>query len=303
MVMINSLCHYFVNSEYKPLRAVLMYKPGPEIEALDKPLDVLHIRNIDYRTMGKEYDEIIKLYEKLKINVYLIDTRNAKNSHLFNIMYTRDLLFMTPGGAILSSMKHNTRSNEVRYAERTLKGIDIPIRKVIEPAGTFEGADALWVNKGMVLTGVGNRTNVDGFFQLKDELKTQGIDCVSVPAPRGTQHLLGALQFVDSKLALARADLIDLEAIDFLKKNKIKIIELHENKEVREKQALNIVIIAPRKIIMPADCPATKKIYENHGIRVVGEVKISQLINGGGGLSCATAIITRTSQKKGGAHV
>lgn len=297
MVMMRVFCRYAVSSEYKPLEAVLLHKPGPEIETIDKPPDVLHIRRIDYKAMEKEYEQIIKLYKKLKIKVYFVNPeRNDKDDRgLFNLMYVRDLLFMTPEGAIICKMAYNIRSNEVRHAERALKDKGIPIRKIVKAEGTFEGADALWVNNRLVVIGVGNRTNVEGFLQVKDELKTQDIECISVSAPRDTQHLLGALQFVDSDLALVRVDLVDLEIIKFLKRNKIKIINIHEDEEVRDKEATNIVSIAPREIIMSADCPGAKKNYENHGIRIAGEVRINQLINGGGGLACATAIITRAS--------
>ncbi len=293
-----TLCRYSVNSEYKLLKAVLLHKPGPEIEEFDNPEGVLYVRKIDYKIIEKEYRQIIEMYKKLKIKVYLIDANRIDGGdrrYLFNMMYTRDLLFMTPEGAIISKMAHDVRQDEVKYAERTLRSIDIPIRKTIEGSGTFEGADALWVNDRSVIIGVGNRTNVEGFLQVRDELKLQGIRCVSVPAPRDTLHLLGTVQFVDSDLALVRIDSVGLEIIDFLKRNKIKIVNIPENDEAKERQAMSIVAIAPKEIIMPADCPKTKKIYQSYGIKIAAEVKISQLINGGGGLACATAIITRAS--------
>lgn len=286
--------YYFVGSEYKSLKAVLLYKPGKEIEEINDPLNVLHIRKIDYKVIEEEYDQIIKLYKRLKIKVYLINPGKIDdNDRLFNIMYVRDLFFMTPEGAIMSKMASELRQDEVKYAEKAIRSINIPIKKIIENSGTFEGADALWVNDKLVVVGVGNRTNVAGFLQVRDELKSQDIDCISVSAPGGTQHLLGILQFVDSNLALVRVDLADLEIIDFLRRNKIKIVNIPENDEIKEKQAMNIVTIAPREIIMPTDCPKTKKIYQNYGIKIAAEIKINQLINGGGGLACATAIIAR----------
>lgn len=287
---------YAVNSEYKPLKAVLLYKPGPEIEKVDDLQDVLYTRRIDYKIIEKEYEQIIKLYKKLKVKVYLIDSHKfdgRDQRHLFNMMYTRDLLFMTPEGAIISKMAQVVRHDEVKYVEKTSRDIGIPIRKTIEGNGTFEGADALWVNSRLVVVGVGNRTNIEGFFQIRNELRIQEIDCVSVPIPRDTQHLLGVLQLVDSDFALVRVDLVDLEIIDFLKRNKINIINIPENEEVRDKQAMNIVTVAPREIIMPAGCPRIKKIYESYRIKIAAEIQISQLINGGGGLACATTAIAR----------
>lgn len=298
MDIIQTLSPYSVNSEYKSLKAVLLHRPHLEIEEPEHPQDVLHIKKIDYKIIEKEYNQIINLYKRLKVKTYLIDSDRIADRDkrcLFNMMYTRDLLFMTPEGAIMSKMKFALRQDEVKYAERALRSRGVHIIKTIEGAATFEGADALWMNPRLVMVGVGNRTNIQGFFQIQDALKLQGIDCLSVSAPQDAPHLLGVLQLVNSDLALVRVDLADSKIIDFLKRNKINIVNIPENDEVRKRQAMNIVTVAPREVIMPDDCPRMKRIYQSHGIKIAAEVKINQLINGGGGLACATAIIARAS--------
>jgi N-dimethylarginine dimethylaminohydrolase len=200
---------------------------------------------------------------------------------------------MTVKGAILSRMASVIRRDEATYAKRALKKFRVPIRKAIQGDATFEGADALWVNPRMVAIGVGKRTNNCGFEQVKEELKRYGVKCVSFPAPFGTLHLLGALQLIDKNLAVARTGLIGTGIASFLKENKIKVIEIPENNEVKNKQALNFITIAPKKIIMPAFCPDTKMILRRHGIEIAAEVPVTQLINCGGGLACATGILSR----------
>ena len=294
--MMSCFCYYFVNSEYKPLKAVLLYKPTPAVESVNNPKNVLYLNKIDYRKINKEYRKIIETYRSFSIKVYFINAADIDvryKSCLYNMMYTRDLLFITPGGAIISKMASNLRRHEVKYAKKALIKIDIPVIMNIKNKGIFEGADALWVNEKLIMIGVGNRTNKEGFLQIRDELKNQGINCIQVPAPKNTQHLLGAVQFVDSDCALLRINLIDKRIVGILMENGIKFIELSEDKEVRKKQAMNVVAIAPRKIIMPSDCPETKKIYKNHGVKIAAEIQIKQLINGGGGLACATAILSR----------
>jgi arginine deiminase len=56
---------------------------------------------------------------------------------------------------------------------------------------------------------------------------------------------------------------------------------------------MNVVTVAPRRVIMAAGCPGLKRLYEKAGLRVAAEVKISQLINGAGGIACATGILSR----------
>jgi len=288
-----------VDSEYKPLEAVLLCRPHPKIENVDNPKKALHLAKINYAIIEKEFEQIIKLYKKLKIKVFFIDPFKIESSDegcVLNLIFTRDHFFMTPAGAIMARMFSDIRRSEVKYAERTLKAAGACVRKVIRDSGTFEGADALWVDSRLVIVGVGNRTNPEGFQQIKEELRENHIKCVCVPAPQGVLHLLGALQFIDSDLALIRADLVDPEIINLLKENKIKMIMLSESSEISKKQAMNFVTVAPRTVIMSAGCPHTKKIYEKSGIRIAAETLIPQLVRGGGGLACATGARTRTGK-------
>lgn len=287
---------YFANSEYRPLKAVLLCRLPLESNNVNNAQDVLYSKNIDCAKLKKEYQQIVDTYRKLGIKAFFVDSEKIKNTdvrYVYNLMFTRDLFFMTPQGAIIARMFSDIRKDEVKYAGRTLRRVKVRIRKYIGNDATFEGADALWVNDGLVAVGVGNRTNAQGFQQVKEELKHEKIRCVCLPAPQDTLHLLGALQFVDSGLVLARIDLIDSQIINFLKENKIRIIPVPENAEIRRKHAMNFVILGPRKIIMPAGCPKTRKIYERAGLKISAEIRLTQLVNGGGGLACATGILAR----------
>lgn len=260
------------------------------------PKVVLHRGKIDYFRLADEFDNLVDLFKKLKIKVHFIDPRRIKGTderYIYNLIYARDLFFMTPRGAVLSQMGAEVRRDEARYAERALLRIKAKIRTSIQGHATFEGADALWVTDKLVIVGVGKRTNAAGFSQLKKELSRDDVSCVPVPAPRASLHLLGALQFVDANLAVARAALLGSQIRRVLKKNRIEVVDLGETREVVERQAMNFVTIAPRKIIMPANCPSAKKIYLSAGINVTAEVETKELVKGAGGLACATGILSR----------
>jgi arginine deiminase len=74
-----------------------------------------------------------------------------------------------------------------------------------------------------------------------------------------------------------------------------KLIELEETKSVRQNQAMNFVTISPRRIVMVAGNPETKRLYEENGIEVAAEVDVSELLKGAGGIGCATGILSRKS--------
>jgi N-dimethylarginine dimethylaminohydrolase len=288
--------NFGLKSEYKKLNSVLLYKPGKEIHNYPDPAEIQQLRPIDHDLISAEYKNIIATFEKHGVTVVQIDPTpiNDDRWYQYNMMYCRDLLFMTPQGAILSNMANSTREHEVLYAERTLKNNNIPILHKIDDDGRFEGADALWVNEKLVVVGVGNRTNSSAFQQIRTQLSKMDVECVALPSYQTkTQHILGTVQFVDNNLVLVRYEITDLEVIRFLEYHNFTVIKVPDNIEVRTKQAMNIVTVSPRNIIMTADCPETKSIFQNAGLTIAAELDLTQMISGAGGLACATGILAR----------
>jgi N-dimethylarginine dimethylaminohydrolase len=284
-----------LDSEYGELTSVLIYKPGPAIAGHSDPPAVQHLAPIDHGELTAQLDGVIGAFTSLGVSVNLIEPPEDPSDPVnFNMMFCRDLFFMTPEGAILSSMANETRRGEVGHAARAFAKAGIPVLHRIDEKGRFEGADALWIDRKLVAVGVGNRTNVEGFEQIKAVLGKQGIDTVPLPSTQQrTQHLLGSLQIADRDLALVREGIISPEILIFLAKHDYRVVRIPENPEVRNRQAMNIVTVAPRRIIMTDNCPETRKIYLEAGIEVAAELPISQLIHGAGGLACATGTLAR----------
>lgn len=285
-------------SEFARLDSVLLHRPGPEIEKVRDPERVLHLRPISRAGIDREYEGILRMFEGLGVETRLIEpTLAAAEDHacLLNMMYVRDLFFMAPGGAVLARMAYPVRRGEPPHAAGALEAMGVPVAAAVEEPGTFEGADALWVDRSLVAVGVGNRTNREGFEQLRKLLRADGVECVPLPPPGRTQHLLGAVQLVGEGRALVRTDLAGGAVTEFLRERGIEIIEVPESDEVRERQAMNVVVAEPGRVIMPSGCPRTRELYERAGLAVAAEVELGQLVNGGGGLACATGIIARAT--------
>ena len=289
--------NFGLDSEYAELTAVLLYKPGTAIAGHPDPSSVQHIAPINHEELIEQLDRVIDTFGSLGVTVTLIDPpENLSDNSNYNMMFCRDLFFMTPEGAILANMAHGTRTGEVSHAARRFEKAGIPLLHTISGEGRFEGADALWINKRLVAIGVGNRTNMQAFEQIKAVLSKQDINAVSLHSTqKTTQHLLGSLQIVDKDLALVREEIISPETITFLEQHDFRIVRIPETLEVRSRQAMNILTIAPRRVIMTAGCPETRRLYLDAGIEVVAELAISQLINGSGGLACTTGTLARKS--------
>lgn len=285
-----------INSEYSHLKTVMLHIPRQIVGSIESPESVLHRDKISYDDIVEEFRCLIEFFRQNKVNILIIDPDKYGNqdpNSLYNLFYVRDNMFMTPSGAVISNMSHNIRKHEIDSVKNTLHENGIRIFYEITDPGTLEGADVLWINRSTVLVAVGRRTNKEGYIQLKEFLANNGIECIEVDAPNYSVHLLGSLQFIDKELAVIRSESIDSDLKEILKKNRIKIIEIHETEEVNERFSMNIVVISNRNIIMSSGCQRTKEIFQDEGIMVMAELKTTELANGGGGLACAVSVIDR----------
>jgi N-dimethylarginine dimethylaminohydrolase len=271
-----AVARFGADTEYGRLSSVLLHVPGTEIDSHPDPASIQHLGPIRHPALVREFDAITAAFRRLGIE------------------FSRDLLFMTPRGAVLANMANSTRSSEPMYAGRALETHGIPILHTVCGEGRFEGADAVWLRGDLVLVGVGNRTNYHGYQQIKAVLNVQGVECLHVPSHQTqTQHLLGTLQLVDRNLALVRHEIVDQALIGLLETHGYRIVRIPESMEARTRQAMNIVTVAPRTILMTAGCKETRSLFEQAGLTIAAELELTQLMRGAGGLACATGILSR----------
>lgn len=285
-----------VNSEYSVMNAVMLYRPDSSVGDFPDPESILHLAPINQSALMQEFDSIESTFNSLGISVLMVDDQSlsADQNYRYNMMYCRDLFFMTPKGAIIAQMANDIRAAEPLYATRTLQRHGVPLLHTVSGAARFEGADALWIREDLVLLGTGNRSNRQGFEQVSAVLEKQEVRCVEVPSKQTrTQHLLGTVQVVDRNLALVRYEITAPEIVRLLEDYGISCVLVPENEEVVGRQAMNIVTVAPRSIVMTAGCPETRRLFVQAGLTIAAELEISQLLRGAGGLACATGIVGR----------
>jgi N-dimethylarginine dimethylaminohydrolase len=118
------------------------------------------------------------------------------------------------------------------------------------------------------------------------------MECVRVDVPAGVQHLLGVVQVVARDTALVRTGLLSRGARAVLEA-RFDVVDVPESPEVVRERALNFVVLAPRRVLMPAGCERFEDLLRARRVEIAGRVPVRQLLRGGGGLACAIGILSR----------
>jgi N-dimethylarginine dimethylaminohydrolase len=182
-------------------------------------------------------------------------------------MFVADLMFMTPEGAILGRPASTVRAGEERLVARRLAELGIPILLSVHGAGTFEGADAAWLDSETVLLATGLRTNAEGAAQVTSLLRDMDVEVIQVDLPYGTMHLMGQLRFADRDLAVAWPGRVPYRAVQAMRDRGFRVLFLPDEQEAVHGMALNFVTLGPRTLLMPAGNSVTQSFYETEGIR------------------------------------
>jgi N-dimethylarginine dimethylaminohydrolase len=207
-------------------------------------------------------------------------------------MFVADLLFMTPEGAVLGRPASTVRAGEERFVARRLAELGIPILRTVRGTGTFEGADAAWLNPGTVLLATGLRTNAEGATQVTALLREMGVEVIQVGLPYGAMHLMGQLRFADRDLAIAWPGRVPFAAVDALRACGYAVLFLPDEDEAKHGMALNFVTLGPRQILMAAGNRATQAFLEESGI-TCHTVQVDELVKAAGGIGCLTGVLER----------
>ncbi|MBQ6900348.1 MAG: amidinotransferase [Firmicutes bacterium] len=278
-----------VSSEVDTLKAVLLRRPGKEIENFNAKEVRFSDEPIDVELMRKQHDEVAQIYRDFGAKVYYVENQREDRP---NAVFCRDLMFMTPEGAIITRPAMAARRGEERYIAEALARIGVPVLRTIAGDGMFEGANAMWVDRKTCVLSTGVRCNKSGFEQVKYELERMGVDVYHMQQPYSNIHIDGLLNPASNDVMLMHASQVPYDIVDMLKKKGYKMLEAPSRTEVRETFGCNFVALEPGYILMPEGNPRTQELLEKNGIKVK-TVNISEIIKGKGALHCITAYLKR----------
>ena len=279
-----------IDSEWRPLESILLHRPGREVEAVERdPAASLMLAFPEPSTLQAQHDALAQCFRTQGVTVHYVDPPVIPPP---NQMFAADLLAMTPEGAILGRPASEVRAGEERWVARALADLGVPLLRAVRGAGTFEGADLMWLGPDRALLAQGLRTNAQGADQVAAILREMGVAVHRTHLPPGTMHLMGQLRIMDSDLAVAWGGRLPGEAVELLSEVGFVVRFIPDEEEARTGFALNSVTLGPRRILMPAGNPISQAFLQDLGIECV-TVEVDELGKATGSIGCLTGVLER----------
>ena len=279
-----------VSSECGRLRAVLLHRPGAELDEI-VDYDAVQMRSDLSSDLARlQHDALADAYRANGVAVHYVTVGRPDKP---NAMFVRDLMLMTPAGAIVTRPASTVRAGEERAVAEALACLGVPILMSVHGSGTFEGADVVWVDRDLCILAEGLRTNREGADQVERILREIGVrEVVRVGLPYGAMHLDGLLGILDRDLAVVWPRRTPYPAVRALRDRGFRLVEVEDEREAQERLPMNGVALAPGVILMPAGGDSLRGRYEAAGV-TCHTVEIGELVKAGGGIHCMTGFLKR----------
>lgn len=279
-----------IDSEWRPLRAVLLHRPGEELQAsLDDPDAVQMLAAVDVGRAQEEHDRMAQAYRDAGVEVHFVD---APDPCPPNLMFCADLFVMTPQGAILARPASTVRASEERVVAQRLAALGIPILKTLTGTATFEGADLMWLDETTAMIGRGPRTNQAAIDQVGSLFAELGLELIAVDMPFGTMHFMGMLRIADRNLAIAWPRRTPHATVRALEERGYRVAFAPFGDEPESYRGINFVTLAPGRILMVAGLPGVQSWFEGLGI----ECRVTptdELSKAAGNVGCLSGVLAR----------
>src|ERR1700683_522304 len=211
-------------------------------------------------------------------------------------IYVRAASVACPDEVVLCRMGKPLRASEPAAQEAAFRAAGVPILGTIEPPGVLEGGGVTWLGDRIAAVGRGYRTNDEGIRQLR-ALLADAVDdliVVSLPHWRGPAdvfHLVSILSPVDRDLAVVYSPLLPVPFRERLLNLGIALVEVPD--EEFDTMGTNVLAVAPRRCLMLAGNPGTRRRLEQAGVDVLEYEGREINQKGGGGPTCLTRPLGR----------
>jgi N-dimethylarginine dimethylaminohydrolase len=176
--------------------------------------------------------------------------------------------------------------------------LGIPFLGKIVAPGTTEAGDILWLDSNTLLVGRGYRTNAAGIVQMRELLRTKGVEVLSAPLPYGPGpsaclHLMSLISLLDEQTALVDLPWLAVETVELLKSRGFRFIEIDYSE--RDTLACNVLALGENRLLAIEENRRTNDHLRHAGFDVRTFPGGELCINGSGGPTCLTRPLLRQS--------
>jgi arginine deiminase len=263
-----------IDSEFAPLKAVVMHAPGPELGAADPEAENL-LAPIHWQRATAQHAAIVAAYRAAGVTVHAVAPEGEASA---NQMFCADLMAATPEGVILARPASVARAGEERWVARRLADLGVPILATLTGRATFEGADLMFLDPKTAMIGRGLRTNDEGIGQVVAVLARIGVAALVVDMPFGTMHLMGMLRIADRDLAIGWPRRTPFAAVQALRDRGFRVEFPPGEDDNTRNRAMNFVTLGPRRILMVAGCDGARGSVGVHHLGPGGDEVVDELL-------------------------
>jgi N-dimethylarginine dimethylaminohydrolase len=280
---------YGAQSMTAPLQRVLVVAPRPEEAARWRESGWKAAP--DAGLLVAEHEAFRAHLEAAGAEVTVAETSPATG---LDAVYPYDPALVTDEGAVLLRPGKACRLGEVEALAAAFEEAGVPVVGRVEPPGTVEGGDTLWLDPGTLVVGRSYRTNDAGIAALADLLPGVDVLPFDVPHHRGRAellHLLSVISPLDADLAVGYPPLMPIRLVELLRELEVELVEVPD--EEFPTQGPNVLALAPRVALALDGNPETRRRLERAGVdvRVYSGDELSH--KGDGGPTCLTRPMLR----------
>ena len=234
----------------------------------------------DHAKAMQQHQSMVDVYQQNGVTCHFVEADEGLPSSVF----TRDSSFMTPWGAVITSIQTPPRRRDYSVASEFYRGAGIPIWKWVT-ADHFEGGDFVIVKPGVALLGwSGDRSTRAGAEQVAGWMRDMNWEAFIVPIPPQFVHMDAVVVMLEENLALVCEDALPPYAIDWLDQQGIERIVVPYADCV--KLGGNIVSLGDKRVLSMAHNVNINALLEAAEFAVTA-IDYDMFAIGGGGVHCS----------------
>ena len=215
-------------------------------------------------------------------------------------VYAHDASLATDYGLVLMNPGKKNRVTEAQAQANFCGHLGVPVFGAIEPPGTSESGDIVWLDAHTLLVGNGYRTNEAGIAQMRSLLSSEdpakNVEVLSAPLPYGRGpsaclHLMSLMSILDEQTVLVDLPWLAVETVELLRARGFRLIEIEYSE--RDTLACNVLSLGKNRLIAIEENAKTNQRLRDAGFDVRTFPGSEICINGGGGPTCLTRPLLR----------